>query len=61
MHHLNSLLSPCPQSQTARVLCPLREFIVIVVVIVFKISLKAGQWWHKPLIPKLGRQRQADF
>jgi hypothetical protein len=20
-----------------------------------------GQWWHRPLIPALGRQRQADF
>jgi hypothetical protein len=22
---------------------------------------KAGQWWRTPLIPELGRQRQADF
>jgi hypothetical protein len=22
---------------------------------------KAGQWWRMPLIPVLGRQRQADF
>jgi hypothetical protein len=22
---------------------------------------KAGQWWLRPLIPALGRQRQADF
>jgi hypothetical protein len=21
----------------------------------------AGQWWHKPLIPALGRRKQADF
>jgi hypothetical protein len=20
-----------------------------------------GQWWHMPLIPALGRQRQVDF
>jgi hypothetical protein len=22
---------------------------------------EAGQWWRKPLIPALGRQRQVDF
>jgi hypothetical protein len=22
---------------------------------------EARQWWHMPLIPELGRQRQADF
>ena len=22
---------------------------------------QAGQWWRTPLIPKLGRQKQADF
>ena len=21
----------------------------------------AGQWWHTPLIPALGKQRQVDF
>jgi hypothetical protein len=24
-------------------------------------GLQAGQWWRTPLIPALGRQRQADF
>jgi hypothetical protein len=27
----------------------------------FKKKKKAGQWWHTPLIPALGRQRQEDF
>jgi hypothetical protein len=22
---------------------------------------EAGQWWHMPLIPALGRQRQVEF
>jgi septal ring factor EnvC (AmiA/AmiB activator) len=26
-----------------------------------KKSQRAGQWWHMPLIPALGRQGQADF
>jgi hypothetical protein len=29
--------------------------------IVLKTSNSAGQWWRTPLIPALGRQRQADF
>jgi hypothetical protein len=24
-------------------------------------NIRAGQWWRTPLIPALGRQRQADF
>jgi hypothetical protein len=28
---------------------------------VLKKNNRAGQWWHKPLIPALGRQRWADF
>jgi hypothetical protein len=26
-----------------------------------KNKTEAGQWWHTPLIPALGRQRQTDF
>jgi hypothetical protein len=26
-----------------------------------KMFMSAGQWWHMPLIPALGRQRQLDF
>jgi hypothetical protein len=29
--------------------------------IIKQIFKKAGQWWCMPLIPALGRQRQADF
>jgi hypothetical protein len=31
----------------------------------FQLGIKrvgfTGQWWHTPLIPALGRQRQVDF
>jgi hypothetical protein len=29
--------------------------------IVIKNCMVAGHWWRTPLIPALGRQRQADF
>jgi hypothetical protein len=29
--------------------------------VILKKALLAGQWWRTPLIPALGRQRQADF
>jgi hypothetical protein len=29
--------------------------------ILLKAQHITGQWWHIPLIPALGRQRQVDF
>jgi hypothetical protein len=28
---------------------------------IIMIIILAGGWWHTPLIPALGRQREADF
>jgi hypothetical protein len=36
-------------------ICGMEYFLVVI-----KKSL-AGQWWYAPLLPALGRQRQADF
>jgi hypothetical protein len=33
----------------------------VTILIFKKIDFHAGQWWCRPLIPALGRQRQADF
>jgi hypothetical protein len=38
-----------------------RAFGVLMFFFFFKISFIAGWWWHTPLIPALGRQRQVDF
>jgi hypothetical protein len=27
----------------------------------FESNIEAEQWWHMPLIPALGRQKQSDF
>jgi hypothetical protein len=29
--------------------------------VILKKKKKVGQWWHTPVIPALGRQRQVDF
>jgi hypothetical protein len=34
---------------------------IVVVKTKNKQTNKARQWWHKPLIPALGRQKQVDF
>jgi hypothetical protein len=33
----------------------------VTVFLMFKSDTFSGKWWHTPLIPALGRQRQADF
>jgi hypothetical protein len=38
-------------------LCPISASLRIGI----KYSSMAGQWWRMPLIPALGKQRQADF
>jgi hypothetical protein len=38
----------------------IHTFFQIYMFLLFK-NILAGQWWHMPLIPALGRQRQVDF
>jgi hypothetical protein len=37
------------------------EILKEIILFTLKIHKLAGQWWCMPLIPALGRQRQADF
>jgi hypothetical protein len=30
-------------------------------ILISRNDLNAGKWWHTPIVPALGRQRQADF
>jgi hypothetical protein len=34
---------------------------IILSLLILKVINLDGQWWRTPLIPALGRQRQADF
>ena len=47
-------------SDTSLILtCP--DLIILQNLIFFKNHMLARWWWHMPLIPALGRERQADF
>jgi hypothetical protein len=41
----------------------LYSFLLIRPLMDYRVSVRnwAGQWWYMPVIPVLGRQRQADF
>jgi hypothetical protein len=37
------------------------DIICTIVALLLKNIVLSGRWWYMPLIPALGRQRQADF
>jgi hypothetical protein len=40
---------------------PYLKIITTTTIMMMMMMMMAGRWWSTPLIPALGRQRQADF